>query len=336
MAFKVKKQERSESISNLPTVDWDAYHNYIVEKAGLQSQEVLIGYVAGIIDLGEQVQEDAKVVFTGSAADEAKAIAQHPATYFEDGIDQQTKKPARFKRWPQKPLQAVTLAIDFPDIMLNLGQFFGEENSEEKPLRMYLGGQFYIPGKGMVVGRPIYLKYSNLSDDKKKPIWSFDKKHTLYKMAVGAKIIENGKPFLPDDIDQLLGVSLQFDVQIFFKENKGKKYFTENIKFASGLGRNQKAIEPLSDPFLIQFDDENEHLSEVRSHVLNTIRQASNFEGSKIQKQLDAIRPANKDEHEEEDKPKDNPKPAGKRVAEVSQKVEDPEDDPFASDSCPF
>lgn len=115
-------------------------------------------------------------------------------------------------------------------------------------------------------------------------------------MAVGAKIIENGKPFLPDDIDQLLGV-LQFDVQIF-KENKGKKYFTENIKFASGLGRNQKAIEPLSDPFLIQFDDENEHLSEVRSHVLNTIRQASNFEGSKIQKQLDAIRPANKDEHE--------------------------------------
>lgn len=329
MAFKVKKQERSESISNLPTVDWDAYHNYIVEKAGLQSQEVLIGYVAGIIDLGEQVQEDAKVVFTGSAADEAKAIAQHPATYFEDGIDQQTKKPARFKRWPQKPLQAVTLAIDFPDIMLNLGQFFGEENSEEKPLRMYLGGQFYIPGKGMVVGRPLYLKYSNLSGDRKNPEWSFDKKHTLYKMAVGAKIVENGKPFLPDDIDQLLGVSLQFDVQIFFKENKGKKYFTENIKFASGLGRNQKAIEPLSDPFLIQFDDENEHLSEVRSHVLNTIQQASNFEGSKIQKQLDAIRPANKEESGEEEKPK-----AAEKTAKVPVK-EEPEDDPFDSE-CPF
>ena len=336
MAFKVKKQERSESSGNASTVDWDAYHNYIVEKAKLQSQEVLIGYVAGIIDLGEQAQEDGKTPFTGTQEDEAEILEKFQDTYFEDGFDPVSKKPTRYKRWPQKPLQAVTLAIDFPDIMLNLGQFFGEEGSEEKPLRMYLGGQFYLQGKGMVVGCPLYLKYSNLSDDRKKPIWSFNKKHTLYKMAVGAKLVENGSPFLPDDIDKLLGVSLQFGVQIFFKENKGKKYFTENIKFASGLGRGQTPFDPITEPFLIQFDDDNKHLGEVRSHVLNTIRQASNFEGSKIQKQLEALHPANKAESEVEEKPKAAPKPAGKRVAEVSQKVEDPEDDPFDSDSCPF
>ena len=335
MAFKVKKQERSESNNNLPTVDWDAYHNYIVEKAGLQTQEVLIGYVAGIIDLGEQSQEDGKVVFTGTPEEEAEILEKFPHNYFEDGFDPVTKKPARFKRWPQKPLQAVTLAIDFPDIMLNHGQFFGEEDSVEKPLRMYLGGQFYLQGKGMVVGRPLYLKYSNLSGDRKNPEWSLDKKHTLYNMAVGAKLVEKGRPFLPDDIDQLLGVSLQFDVQIFFKENKGKKYFTENIKFASGLGRGQKAIEPLSDPFLIQFGDENEHLSEVRSHVLNTIRQASNFEGSKIQKQLDAIHPANKDDSDMEEKPKSAPKPVEKKTSKPPVK-EEPEDDPFDEDKCPF
>lgn len=334
MAFKVKKQERSESSGNASAVDWDAYHNYIVEKAKLQSQEVLIGYVAGIIDLGEQAQEDGKTPFAGTQEDEAEILEKFPNTYFEDGFDPVSKKPTRYKRWPQKPLQAVTLAIDFPDIMLNLGQLFGEEDSEEKPLRMYLGGQFYLQGQGMVVGRPLYLKYSNLSEDKKHPIWSFDKKHTLYKMAVGAKLVENGSPFLPDDIDKLLGASLQFDVQVFFKENKGKKYFTENIKFASGLGRGQNPINPVTEPFLIQFDDDNKHLGEVRSHVLNTIRQASNFEGSKIQKQLEALHPVNKGEPKAEEKPKSTPKPTEEKPVKAPVK-EEPEEDPF-DENCPF
>lgn len=283
-------------------VDFDALNRYVVETAGLQNREVLVGVVSSIVDLGTQAQEDAAMPFTGNEDDEAAEIAKNPNTYFEDGPDPQNpKKQVRLKRWPQKPIQSVAISVDFPDILLNKGQFFGDDNAEEKPLRLWLGGSFYVPEVGMVVGRPTPLKVTKNTKDQ----WSFNKKHLFYQMASAAKMIDASKDevFLPKDIDKLVGKAFCFESQVFFKESKGKEYYTEYIKFVSGLGRGQKAPEYEVSHNLIQFNQENDPsaLKELRNHVKNTIKRASNYEGSKIQKQLEALYDSNQKDTPQDD-----------------------------------
>lgn len=311
MAFNVTAATRSES--DQPKVDYEKMNQYLVETAGLETKEVLAGYISGIVDLGEQEQDDAEIVFNGDAADEAAAIEKHPLTYFKDGIDEETKKPVRLKCWPQKPIQSVAVSVDFPDIIIDKGQFFGESNPQ--PLRLWLGGQFFIPNVGMVVGRPTPLK-----ENTSLGAWSFDKKHLFHKMAVACKLIKSDEIFKPQDIDQLLGKAFQFEVQIYFKEVKGKKYLTEYIKFNGGLGRGQAVPEIANPPFLVQFTQQNteESLGNLRWHIINTIKRAKNYEGSEIQKQL---------ETEDDKKEKSEETPKSSKPVQSAKLPEDTSDD---------
>ena len=333
MAFKTYGVSTSDNhSSDKKTVDWQALNEYVVKTCDLEQEEVLVGVITSLIDLGLQSQEDARVEFTGSKEDEAAEIEKHPDSYFEDGWNERNQK-VRYKRWPQKPSQAVTFGIDFPSIQLNKGQFFGDESGETKPLRMYLGGQFFTKEAGAIVAKPLRLNVKNIGDDKKK-VWSVAKNSLLYKMAAGAKLIADDGSFHPSRVDELLGKSLQFAVRVYWKEGKdGKKYYTESIKLTGGLTRGMSPVEPVTTPFMIQFDEENseEALSEIRSHVLNTIRMANNFEGSLLQKQLDKVRPVRaKEEHSAEETPvKEEPKPAEKPKKSAPKKVEQfaPDDD---------
>jgi hypothetical protein len=291
MAFAVSSVAKTDNSKN--AVDYDALNRYVVETANLEQQETLVGYVSAIVDLGEQEQEDSEVPFIGSEEDEAAEIEKHPATYFKDGINETTKKPQRLRCWPNRAIQSVTLAIDFPDIVVDKGQFFGESNP--LPLRLWLGGKFYVKDAGMIVGRPTPLKIN-----KSMGFFSFDKKHLFHKMAKDCKLIGSEEAFLPQQIDQLLGQAFQFSAQVFFKENKGKEYYTEYVKYVGGLGRGQTPPELLTQPILIQLNENNpeEYVKMLPSHIINTIQRAKNFEGSKLQKQLEE-RYAQKEEAEE-------------------------------------
>lgn len=271
-------------------VDFNALNKYIVETAQLEKPEVLVGVVAGIVDLGLQYREDAELVFVGTEEDETAAIADKPATYFKDGIDPETKKPCRFKCYPQKEIQSVAVAIDFPEILLDKGQFFGDKSGETKPLRMWLGGNFYNSALGgQVVARPTPMRIGKNPKGK----WTFANLHLFFKMAVAAKIIQPDGEFLPQDIDKLVGHAFQFEAQIFMKKGKDdKEYLTEKVSFKSGLGRGQTAPELPTETFIIQFNEKNDEqaLREVRAHVINTIKAAKNYENSAIQKQLEAVK----------------------------------------------
>lgn len=318
MTFKTSGVAKNES-ADKPKVDYDAINQYRVDTAGLEKREVLVGYVAGIVDLGTQKQPDAEFEFDGDADDEAAEIEKNPNTYFKDGFNEKGKA-VRLKCYPQRPVQAVCLAIDFPDITLDIGQFFGKSNPQ--PLRMFTGAQFWN-GSQMVVARPTYLKINKSSGE-----WSFDVKHLLHKMAVASKLIEPTEAFLPQDIDQLLGKAFQFEAQVYFKEAKGKKYYTEYLKFVGGLGRGQKAPEPENEPFLIEFDGDltEENMQNLRSHIINTIRQAENYEGSKISEFLgDAPKKAAK----QEDKPQAKATPAKPKPSKVVEEEWPDDDIPF-------
>lgn len=312
-------------------VDYEALNKHIIEAAQLEKQETVVGYISSIIDLGEQEQEDAEFEFDGDASAEAEEIKVHPNTYFKDGRNELTGKAVRLKCFPQKPIQSVAISVDFPDILIDKGQFYGESNP--LPLRMYLGGEFFIKDVGKIVGRPTPLKINKSMVINGKNVWSFDKKHLLHKMAVAAKIIDSNEPFLPQRIDELLGKPLQFACQIYMKETKGKKYLTETIKFVGGLGRGQSAPAIVKTPFLIQFNQENkdEDLKEIRWHVINTIRRAGNFEGSPIQAQLTKLGMLQAKTEQQDDAPKQE-----ETKAEVPSEAVQVNNTPVDDDNSPF
>lgn len=328
MAFKtVGAPAGGGSESN---IDFEAINRYRVEAAGLQDRETLGGRVAAVIDLGVQKQEDAETVFTGTPEEEEAIMAEMPDTYFKDGVDDKGKE-VRLKCWPQKPVQCVVLAIDFEDIIVDMAKAYGEP-SDPKPLRLYTGNQFFIKGQGMIVARPTPLRVVNLDKTRKTKRWSLAQNNMLHKMAVAAKLIKADEPFLPDRIDELLGQAFQFDAQVYFKQSGQKEYFTEYLRFASALGRGQVVPEPSVEPQLIQFDEENPDraIIELRQHVVNTIKQAENYKGSVIEKQINTLR-KKKDvveedgdtEREEEQESKPAPKVAGRKPAAKAAPKED-------------
>lgn len=272
----------SDNVGDGKRVEWDSLNNYIVETCGLQDGDTLVGYISALYDLGVQTPADSEYVFTGTQEDEAAEIAKNPSVYFKDGLDD-NKAPARLKCAPSKPFQHVTFAVDFPEIMLDKGQFFGDDGGA-KPLRLYLGGDFWM-GKeiGKVVQNPFSMKNTT-----KTGAWSFDSKATIYKMAVGAKLIKDGEPFESKRIGELLGKSLQWKVKIDLSESKGKFYLNQKIGYAAGLGRGQQPIEPVLELVYIGFNKDNDAqaVNEIPSHIINTMKRASNFEGSKLQQQL--------------------------------------------------
>lgn len=324
MAFDVYSAGAPSQSAGGKQVDFDALNRYVVETAALQQRETLVGVVSMVVDLGEQNQEDAEMTFTGTEEDERAEIAKNPNTYFKDGFDQQTKKTIRLKCWPEKPVQCVAVAVDFPDILIDKGQFFGE--SKPLPLRLWMGGQFYLPGTGMVIGKAIPLKWVNLDKTRATKKFSLAQTNTLYKMAVGAKLINPGEEFTPNRIDELLGKALQFDAQVFFKESKGKQYYTEYVKYSTGLGRGQATPELPFAPLLVQFNKENpeEAIKDLRAHVVNTIKRANNYEGSIIKGQIESLR---------------GQRPAGDAQAQPApqtKSVAPPKDDVDFDDDLPF
>lgn len=319
-------------------VDYNALNKYVVETANCESPEVLTGVVAGLIDLGIQEQNDAEIVFTGTEQDEADIIAEKPDSYFKDGLDPKTRKPVRLKCYPQKAIQSVVLAIEFPEIQLDKGSFFGDNSGETKPLRVFLGGQYFNPNtKKMQVQRPTPLKIGKNNDGK----WSFNNLHLFYKMAVAGKLIQPNGVFLPQDIDKLVGLPFQFELQIFNKESKGKFYYTEKVAFKSGMPRGVPAPELPTETFVVQFNKENDakSLKEVRAHVLNTIKAAKNYNGSPIQKQLEAVRPAYNKSDDSDGASNDSVETAETTKAEVKKptvRKTAPKVDEVGDDESPF
>ena len=329
MSFEVYGANKNEGTKNKPEVDWQALNQYVVETCNLQEPETLIGVVAGIVDLGTQEQPDSEVVFTGDAADEAAEIEKNPNTYFKDGRDPNTKKPARLKCWPNKPIQSVAIAVDFPEILLDKGQFFGDSSGESKPLRMWLGDTFWMDGIGSVVARPTPLKVVNIDKEAAKPKWSFSPLHLFHKMAVGAKLIKPGEVFLPEQIDQLVGKAFQFQVQVYMREGKdGKQYMTEKIKFVGGLGRGQSAPENPNETFTVMFNRINseEALKNLRAHVINTIKRAQNYNGSAIQKQLGDEVSTEQPKQESKPEPKRTPAKSAPKAKAATQPEEEFDD----------
>lgn len=336
MAFKTTSIATTTSKSDRPAVNFDDLNSYVVETAECQQPETLNGVIVGIIDLGNQCLPDAE--YDVDSGDEDLTVEELEAKYADEIAAGKISKFDFVKDWstrppkevikkfvPQKDRQCITYAVDFPDVMLDKGQFFGEK-SEPKPLRLYFGGQYYHQGlKKMIVQNLLPLKITNIAKDPKShKLWSLSPKSQLHKMAVAAKIINTGEAFLPDQIDELLGKTLQFKVQIGFNEKGDKKYYFEKMSFVGSLQRKDKPFENV-DTFLIEMDGENdpEALKNLRKHIINTQMMATNWSGSALEKQLNEVRP---NSFNDKGSPAVVKKETPKAVVEDSTDVDDSDD----------
>lgn len=290
-AYGVSKNE-GKKVSD---VDWDALNNYVVETAGLQEPETLSGVVSVLVDLGTQKQPDGQYELDKEDSGlDIEALNQKYAVdivekgiYFKEGYSNNKKQI--LKHVPQKDRQSVAFAVDFPEILIDKAQFFkdekGEAKSDPKPLRLWMGGQFWN-GEAMVVQNMIPLKV--IKDEKLG--WTMNPKSTPYKMAIASKVIKPDTAFAPQEIDKLVGKTLQFQVRVFMKAGKDdKKYYTEQIKFVGGLPRGSKELS-VENAYVVQFNEDNDPqaVKELRGHIINTIKAATNYEGSGIKAQIEA------------------------------------------------
>jgi hypothetical protein len=271
-------------------VDFDALNKYVVETVNCAAKpESVVGIVSGVIDLGLQKQDDAKMKWTGDAASEAAELEKNPNQYFETLPDDKGV-PTRYKRWAVKAQRCVALTFDVPTKLVNRGKFFDENGvGEELPFRGLLNNEFGMKGVGKIVGKPYSLREQRNDDG----TWSLAKNTILAKLAQAVDALDAQGNFKPAYLGNLIGKAAMFNVHVFLNEHQGKQYLNEKMSYGGPIPQIVKdmgGVPQLDDKFLymINFKGEQdlEALKNLRQSVINTMKMAEDFEGSDVQRAL--------------------------------------------------
>jgi hypothetical protein len=274
-------------------IDFDALSKHVVEAVGCADKpEALIGIVSGVIDLGLQAQEDAKMEWKGTDAEkaevEAKAARGESKEYFEVVPHGQNNVPTLCKRWPVKAQRCVALTVDFPDTLVNRGQFFDENKvGEDLPFRGLLNNEFGQKGVGKVVGKPYSLREQRNDDG----TWGFKNNTILFKLAQATNQLDAQGNFKPARLGNLIGEAAMFNVHVYLNEHAGKNYLNEKLAFNGPVPKAMQKMIPVLDEkfmYMVNFKGEQDLdvLKTLRQSVINTMKQAEDFEGSDVQKAL--------------------------------------------------
>jgi hypothetical protein len=274
-------------------VDFDALSKHVVDAVGCSEKpEALIGIVSGVIDLGLQTQEDARMEWKGTDAEkaevEAKAARGESKEYFEVVPHGQNNVPTLCKRWPVKAQRCTALTVDFPDTLVNKGQFFDENKvGEELPFRALLNNEFGLKGVGKVVGKPYSLREQRNDDG----TWGFKNNTILFKLAQATNQLDAQGNFKPAMLGNLIGEAAMFNVHVYLNEHAGKNYLNEKLAFNGPVPKAMQKMVPVLDEkhmYVVNFNGEQdlEVLKNLRASVINTMKMAEDFEGSDVQKAL--------------------------------------------------
>ena len=249
---------------------------------------------------------------------------------FEDAVTKELK--------PQKPCQQVVVFADLTSDVVDYGGNIGKA-----PYRLMLNGQFdrKIKGINFTATAPKDAKGNILAG---KP-WGFHPASLLTKVA---KAVKKHDVITSMDITQLLDIPLMITVDVNEKNSgklnaKGEEIIYKNVNYKGcsevPLDDNDEPIvvaELQCKPLCITFDDaQPQQIKFIRKAVLELIKQATNYEGSQMQKAIELFEAGAFDEDETETKvaTKEAPK-VTKAVTKPKAKPVFDEDD--GSDPLPF
>lgn len=281
-------------------VKWDELNAHVVAAAGGGKVRSIPGVISGLIDLGEQNLEDAAIQTTDAqfrkkfpaydGSEEQKAVvaaeyAKRENVRFEmvDGVE--------CLRYVQAPVQQLAVMVDFPQVLVDKGQYFG--NSNPMPLRLPLNGEFTLPGeKVKVVGKPYNIKEMKHDIGGGKSVWAFAKNNGIHKLADAVGLLDNNGLFSKGRIGELLGKIAQFQFQVYMKPGKsGGEFFTETIKLV-GMVPEGVPLPEVPEGILhgvnLYSDNDPTSVSQLRVAIKNTIKRANNYAGSPLAAMLDA------------------------------------------------
>lgn len=281
MAFQTTGNATTAGSQERKVVDYKALNQHLVEAAGGGKQRSLPGIITGIYDLGLQVLEDAAIQVTD--ADFLKRYPEYDDTPEAQAavIAKAGRENARFEvfdgnmcfRYKQKDVQQVAVCVDFPQIIVDKGSFFGE--SKPLPLRMILNGEF-----NRLVQKPFNLRQMNHNQGKPGPAkWALAKNSQLHKLADASGILDKDGLFTSNRIDELLGKVVQFQIRLHFND---KGFFKEDIKIAGMVpeGLPHPTLPEEVNLALVQMWDANLDKTaalEARACIKNHQRKAVNF-----------------------------------------------------------
>lgn len=317
-----QQQSTGNSTPRKSNVDWDAFGKKQLEVLGLDTENGgvksgVIGVITNAIDLGVQNQDEQTIPVND------KDYANHEwrlEKYEDSGI--QKDRSARIEtRWYRKvqqeclvytpqPVKQFTLVLDFPEIMFPYGEFF--EGSDEKPLRVILGKEGFIPkGKAEAAGtynliaKPFNLKHVNVNRGKEgaQPHYALAKNGKVVKIAGFADVLDENGNFHAQDVGKLIGKALMCDidgsVQRWGSQGVAKSKVVIDAEITAKLGPRdvpyfESDLKPkLSEDLFgfVVFNGENEEhtLKTLNSAVINTMKLSPEFESSGVRKQLEAL-----------------------------------------------
>lgn len=306
-AFKPSVQQSSGNGGG----HWDALNTYVAETV----QEAVgcdegtpaaaIGIISGIVELGKHQDPERVEPLEEGNADAVKwkrdMVAKGKATVDEEG---------NF-HYQAAACQEVSFYVDFPSITVDKGQFFGESNPA--PYRVLLGGVF----KGVPAQVTKVQGYPN-SDNK----WVFGDKNRATKLAKAGKLKDLKNGFEQERLLELIGTPIQFNIEVFVNS---AGFLQEKISNPSPIMAGIQI--PNIDEDLLFFvglneDNEEDYVKVLTKPVREYIKTAEDYEGSKLQAQLDAL---------ESSKPSQKSSPVGSKPeqkAPVAKKEPAPKVEP--------
>lgn len=259
-------------------VDWDAYNEHLLERIGAEASR--IGVISGIVDLGTHENEPSMFDYVGD--DKQKKLLEDEYNRGNRVEDVDGKKMLIL---PQKPSQQFAVIADFPEIMIDYGQFFGEnKESEEKPYRHILNGEWYLQHEKM---KTVNLRFPAVAKKNKDDKWTFGENSYIGKLAKAGGVTDEVMTE-EMDIGGLMETIIMFQLGA---EKNPKGYVNMKCKQPSSKHEAIPVPEWNANPCFISFDGENDEgsLRELNASIRNTMAMSPDFGESEVRKELEAL-----------------------------------------------
>lgn len=320
MNFSLKPQTTNTNTSTKSNIDWNAINNQV-------ETDNHTAIISQIVDLGihtPPLSASVEKSTTVKTLAEAEALVAQSEEMLKKSDFEKVKITEVNGEYlvgvqirQPKDRQEIAVFADLPDTIINYGDVIGE-----KPYRVCLNKSWKgeIRGLGLAVVPP----------QKQGGVWTFAPNSMLTELAKVTKqttITDGTSKTDTNNIGLILGKSLMVDVQ---KTVDGDKVYV-NVKGISSVpSALAKTIDyTVVNPVGISFDNVTVELLKeagVRGNIIKKIKEANNYQGSQMQKAVEALEEEFRNgSSEQQEAPKQpTPQPVGK--------TNDDDD----SDSLPF